>query len=341
MVAPLLAAGLQFAAGALGAIDGGHAGRKAQTQAFRLNLETNQQAADLQAMLSLVQNTATDRVNDRIHEFNVGELDRWKDSGKTTGTTTTGSVNLAQLVADSEKAGFNPLTVLRAGGAAGYFSQSSESFGYTPQFQSFIGPSGIPQGPQPGALQAVAPPTTDWGGVMASALGAYSTFSKQPMEKAIAQAQLRNLDADTAASKYRMAVPTYTASGTVRTSGGGGGSSVSSALAQAAAGKLGSYIAPTAGKITVTNPLPYGIGDVNPNIADAQQAEDRWGELVGWVYGVGALAADGGHTLRSISDKQGVTTPGVNYLTKSAEAIKKAAETAARLNWADTAPMGW
>ena len=93
--------------------------------------------------------------------------------------TQTGSIDLKRLVADAEAAGFNPLTIVRAGGLAGYASTTFAT-------------SGGGNSPFGAALQTFGSGVAAW---------QYDPYSqqRQAMEFKLAQAQLDNLNASTAA----------------------------------------------------------------------------------------------------------------------------------------------
>lgn len=101
--------------------------------------------------------------------------------------TTTNTIDLAKLRADAEANGFNPLTVMRNGGLAGYGTST------TPQF-SGTSPAGE-------FMQGI-------GGMF----GAFSEVRRNETEYSLAQAQIQNYNADTKAKSMMLRPPTYTAS---------------------------------------------------------------------------------------------------------------------------------
>lgn len=275
----------------LGGQSANKAADKAATKAQVFQLELNYQAFENQKHLANNQYSQIQFINDKIDQHNYAERQR----AQAEGSSTESSIDFDRLVKDSEAAGFNPLTVLRAGGLAGY---SSTKGGYSPQYMTYLPVGEISQINNPG--QAVAAPVTNsLGDAVNAALGAWNSYDpykaeRGQMELALARAQLKNLDSDTAANNRRLAIPTWTGSGFKTTTGGFGGA-VKSALAATAAPGAKGLGAPSvwkAGDVDVTNPIPYKAGSVNPNFADAAALEDRYGELGGSVLGIGNMLAD-------------------------------------------------
>lgn len=91
--------------------------------------------------------------------------------------TQTGSIDLMRLRADAEAAGFNPLTIIRGGGLAGYANTTFSGGGFSPFGEAL---------------------STFGSGVAAWQYDPYSQ-QRQAMEFKLAQAQLDNLNASTAA----------------------------------------------------------------------------------------------------------------------------------------------
>lgn len=117
-------------------------------------------------------------------------------------TTTTNYVDYKRLVHDSDEAGFNPLTALRNGGAAG-FSVSTGTTPATPLSERLV--NGIT-----GAAQ--------------SFLTNFDPFADQQRDLGfrVAEAQLANLQADTRIKQVQLGgVPTYTAGTQKRVMGAG------------------------------------------------------------------------------------------------------------------------
>lgn len=175
---------------------------------------------------------------------------------------TTTRVNYSQMVADAEAAGFNPLTVLRSGGAAGHMTTTHPALsGFNPVGQ---------------ALQTVG-----------QALANYDpqANARSALETKLLNAQLINIQTDTKARMRSFEVPVRTGATAVNALG----QPIRSAAAQTGLGYQGT---PTPGDFSVTNPYPMGV-IVDPAVADAQNFEDRNGELAGSIYGGYVVAKDG------------------------------------------------
>lgn len=117
-------------------------------------------------------------------------------------TTTTNHVDYGRMVRDAEAAGFNPLTALRNGGAAGF----SVSTGTTP------------------ATPLSARLADGVAGATQSFLANFDPFKdqKREMEFKLVEAQLANLQADTSLKTAKFGqVPTYTAGNMKKTMGSG------------------------------------------------------------------------------------------------------------------------
>lgn len=113
------------------------------------------------------------------------------------GKKSSNRINYKQMVRDAEAAGFNPLTALRNGGAAGYMQ----------------GGNGTP-------LSRLA---GDLGGIASDFLNNFDPFEddKREMEFKLVEAQLANLQADTAMKTRFGDVPSYTATPQKRVMGNG------------------------------------------------------------------------------------------------------------------------
>lgn len=162
------------------------------------------------------------------------------------------SIDLKGLVKDAEKAGFNPLTVLRNGGAAGYSQTTIPALSAS----SFIGEA---VGAGFNALANFDPMADD----------------KRELEFELVQAQLENLQADTAqrkAASFGPGIPTYTA-GT---------------RSRAVAAQLSTAIPPTQtplepGRNAVT--APWKTLEIDPTVPDASSWAERYGEPGEWLFG--------------------------------------------------------
>jgi hypothetical protein len=166
---------------------------------------------------------------------------------------------IQRTVADAEKAGINPLTAVRGGASAG------NTITHAPG----LGGYGIAE-----AIGAAGD---------SLARGVQMAFDYDPLDERRAQleldiqeATLRNLNQQMAGLG---AVPT--ASGSRYQYGGGG---------------LGGPSAPEEGRTTVTNPWPTNSGMVvNPNYVDAEQWEQRYGDIAQEIAGFGNFLADSGY----------------------------------------------
>ncbi len=176
---------------------------------------------------------------------------------------TSNRVDYVQMVADAEAAGFNPLTVLRNGGSAGYMQTAHPGLSSA----EIIG----------GGLSQVG-----------NFLADFDPFAddKRELESRLVEAQIANLNASTAdygrrslASPGSFNVPQSSAGQIERRPSG-----------QAAA--LGKPGVPEAGDLTVTNPWQSAV--VDPKVRDASAFEERYGdsEIFQMLYGGYVGASD-------------------------------------------------
>lgn len=185
-------------------------------------------------------------------------------------TTTTNHVDYGRMVRDAEAAGFNPLTVLRNGGAAGF----SVSTGTTP------------------ATPLSARLADGVAGATQSFLANFDPFKdqKREMEFKLVEAQLANLQADTSLKTAKFGqVPTYTAGNMKKTMGSGVAKGQTfKSTADILPASAGASQTPTVEKPTITNPWPPEWGmKVNPNRPDAEAFQTRYGESELMEMGVG------------------------------------------------------
>lgn len=187
--------------------------------------------------------------------------------------TTTSEIDYVKMRENAEKAGFNPLTALRAGGGAGFTTThhpSLASGGFMADALSNFG----------SALGAAIDPMRD---------------ATAKLEYQIKQETLKNLQADTAARKRASlgGVPVSTGARNVK---------ANSPLQRGLPASAGVSQTPTVERPTVTNPWPMSWGmEVNPDSPDAAAIEERYGdsEILSTIYGVGQLLSDGYYTRRS------------------------------------------
>lgn len=199
---------------------------------------------------------------------------------------TASHVDYKRLVRDAEAAGFNPLTALRNGGAAGYSVTTSPGAPLTSR-----------------VAEAVS------GGVQ-NFLANYDPFKDQRREAEfkVHEANLANLQADTALKQVQArqigSVPTYTASNMKRVVGSGvkHGQTFKSS-ADVLPPEAGASQTPTVEQPTVTNPYPTGSGiHINPGLPDVASYEDRYGdsEIASTIAGGVTFLGDYYHNLGRI-----------------------------------------
>lgn len=189
-------------------------------------------------------------------------------------------VNYLQMVADAEAAGFNPLTALRLGGAAGYTQTSHYGLTESNVKSETIGTAMVPGTP------IIGPALSNAGQIIGNSISSYDPM-KQALQEAeydLAQAQIRNLNADTGA-RLRASVggiPTWSAGQVAKNPATGKLSIVGTP------GSDGSSMIPSFEAPTVTNPWPTSWGfKVNPDVLDADAFEQRYGdsEISQMLYG--------------------------------------------------------
>lgn len=171
-------------------------------------------------------------------------------------------VDYGRMVADAEAAGFNPLTALRNGGAAGY-SVSTQSHPGLSSSSDFLG---------------------DAFSSLARAIPAYQDArvaeAQQESEAKLVEAQLKNIEADTRLKLRSLDVPTMT------------GFNVRHGGAELAT--VGMEPPPLEVKAaTVTNPYPWWTGLVPyPGNPDADAMETRHGDIAGNLGGIVNFPSD-------------------------------------------------
>ncbi len=183
------------------------------------------------------------------------------------------------MVRDAEAAGFNPLTALRNGGAAG-FSVTSQ------------------------------PVLSSGGQALGEAFGQIGNFISNfdPFEDKMRevqfqtmQAQLANLQADTALKGRQFMFDPPAVSGRRKVTAG---PSLGQAPLPADAGVS---LTPEVEAPTLTNPWPMSWGiEVNPDSPDGQAFEDRYGdsELLSTLFGGWQLGSDLYHTKKRSIEKE-------------------------------------
>ncbi|UIB81432.1 hypothetical protein [Flyfo microvirus Tbat2_110] len=191
----------------------------------------------------------------------------------------------SQLVEDAQTAGFNPLTLVRSGGAASY----GGSAGFAPL-------SATPLTRQAPVRQAVggSPFGDAVGSAATSFLNNFDPFADQRrgQEYRLVESQIAALNAS-ALSRVPRGAGSY-ASGDIERRPSSKG------------GMLGKPAMPTAGEVEVTN--PWQSMETDPDVRDAAAFEQRYGEPGSWLGGVYVIARDWGHNVER------VTAPAVNWV---------------------------
>ena len=224
-------------------------------------------------------------------------------------STTKHTVRLGQLVKQAERAGFNPLTVLNAGGLAAFTKTHTVGLSKTKEKFSGTSQSSSPGAAVAGALNAVGGMMQPEGNALSeNAAGAWQAPTGQPAgadELALVNAQLSSAE-----PILRPPV-----------------SSTFKAQPQLGGGSDGTPMQPTFEAPTVTNPFPKDSGiKVDPTVPDAEMWQTRYGELgeyLGGVY-VGAndiqknLGASWEHFIKN--DIPAVRNKASSYADKAANA---------------------
>ncbi len=194
---------------------------------------------------------------------------------------------LGHLVEDSEAAGFNPLTVLRGGGASSY----NAGAGFAPLSSPSISASPTPMFSPPVKRAVGGSAVGDAAGVIGDFLQSFDPFADQKKEQEyrLVESQIAALNAS-ALSGASSGSASY-ASGDTERRLSGVGASLSRPFKDSALGKPSKW---EVGDVKVTNPLPWGL-EVNGGAADGAAFEDRWGEVGGSIAGLGVLGADVWH----------------------------------------------
>lgn len=181
---------------------------------------------------------------------------------------------LGQLTEDAQAAGFNPLTVLRGGGASSYNAgagmaplSATRSFSSPPQPQQYATRQAVGGSPSGVAMQAVG-----------DFLENFDPFADQKKEQEyqLVASQIAALNAS-ALSGVPRGAGSYASSTTERRPSGVGG----------ALGKPAKW---QAGDVNVTN--PFQTEPVNKDWSDAATWEQRYGEPGSWIGGVVVGGAD-------------------------------------------------
>lgn len=200
-------------------------------------------------------------------------------------------VNYVQMVADAEAAGFNPLTVLRNGGSAGYGTQTQH-----PALSSSFG--------------------SRLGDVLATGVSAWAGFDPQAEQRAeleynLVQEQLKSAQRSNRPTRSFGDVPTYT--GTSSRASSGGFSTGVPVASMNPGGSVQSRTDPWTGSIFD----PYM--KIHPGLPDADTQSSRYGEIVEMIGGVGVLGGDLAYSGYKYANRK----KGVDQALKEADDIAK------------------
>lgn len=213
-------------------------------------------------------------------------------------SVTTTRARLGQLVKEAEKHGFNPLTVLNAGGL-GAFSQSgtvSESKTQSKSKGRNASSSSAPLGAAiAGAAQSIGGAVQQSAQADQSAQNQYDAWNglRTPSDSKAAEYDLINAQLPGYAATGE--VPRYPASTTYE---------AKTPALSSAGGADGGSMKPTYEKPTVTNPYPASWGiKVAPNSPDGEMYETRYGDFIGGALGLIPFAQDSGYIARQKWDQ--------------------------------------
>lgn len=213
---------------------------------------------------------AKERAQQAAQAEYLSEYAEYKRNVESTPQITRYSSDLPRLVAAAESAGFNPLTVLQAGGLS--------AFGVTEAPKLWVPPAPR-EGFSPGGAGAMA-----FGESVSNVdlSAAYSNYAQGRL--AMSQAAALQLPSRGVSGRSHVAA---------QRSGGGviTGPVLSTAVLPLSEGVART---PTVETPTVTNPTPAGnwFWHVNPWFADAAAWEERYGEGGDWVGGALTFGAD-------------------------------------------------
>lgn len=201
----------------------------------------------------------------------LGGLLGGKEKGKSktksrSKSLTTHDVDLKKMVRQAEKAGFNPLTVLQAGGLSAYTSSRTvgSSISKTKGSSTSTAPLGAGIAAAAGAIGGAVANAPDAQAFSAAAAWQAPSGARaaNAAEYDLVQQQLQQVQPGELGTQ-----PSFPVSRTFKAPGG--------ALS---GGEDGGVMKPTFEASTVTNPFPVGSGmGVNPNFTDAEGYEKRYG----------------------------------------------------------------
>lgn len=215
-----------------------------------------------------------DKTENRIYDFAVEQEARAYDKAQLEDTRAYSRQVLSHLSEDAQAAGFNPLTVLRGGGASSYNAaaglaplSATRSFSSPPQLMNVPSKQAVGGSSTATAMQAVG-----------DFLENFDPFADQKKEQEyqLVASQIAALNAG-ALSGVPKGAGSYASGTTERRPSGVGG----------ALGKPAKW---QPGDVNVTN--PFQTEPVDPNWSDAATWEQRYGEPGSWVGGVVVGGAD-------------------------------------------------
>lgn len=221
----------------------------------------------------------------------LGGEEKTKGKNKTwTNASTRSKVHLTRLVNEAERAGFNPLTILRAGGLSAYTDTFSRSFSKSKTKGSSSSSSPLGAGIA-AAANTLGGAITNANDPAATAQAAWQapSIGAKAAEFDVVQQQLKGVNPGELATQPRVpASTTYEAK--------------KPALGGYSSGQDGGAMQPTFEAPTVTNPFPKSWGvKVDPSVPDAQAFEDRYGgsEIAEMIGGLTVAGADAWQGVRS------------------------------------------
>lgn len=227
------------------------------------------------------------------------------------------SISLTALVAEAEKAGFNPLTALRAG-LGGAFSSSWGSSSSVHKAHSVDKVTQKSESSTTGHNAMAAVPTAPSIGsvVMGAINGTIDKAVGLGAQNSAQNAFLQGVQSNPTPMSRSFYTPSTISAGPAV-------QMVSSpALAR------GAPIAPTMETPTVTN--PYSKGNVDPTSRDTAAAEERYGDIVGSIFGAKKLIDDALYNVTgtTLDDRWAKTTDLWNAGTAALSSSVKAAQDA-------------
>lgn len=237
------------------------------------------------AMLAggLIQQGATNRYErERAERIRLQDEDILEARRTPQETTHTSTADMAGLVRDAEVAGFNPLTVLRAGGLASYTNTHTVHPNLFPIRGLETGATG--QSPLGASISGI-------GGLIAGY--DYGASQRNTLEAQLLEAQIANVNTDT---NRRAAFASSPGAGFGSSSYGGAGYTPGNPAGVTLGAPAQHMWEPEYG--TVTNPLGGDWWWSNPYWSDIETGgEARYGDVGGAVMSPFTFGADLGHSM--------------------------------------------